>query len=565
MVLVVTKFFLETCRLRVPLSNACHSQALVWSAFLVEAHPDIIPLTTGSVAEFYIEPMFPHVGDIDVMWHLSTELAIPQGQPPPRQLPAEFSNFVMVYALVESDLPGYVFLKLRYVLTYTGDELYYCTEYENECWLPNRDYAYEGDTSDIHGPAIVSHFSSFLPFDSVRCLRCLSWPPQAADWPVRQRNFGWPDSATVDRVVNNGCDVVGVAHRQCRQDELMSMHQFRLSFSRAEIVLMNSWVPVQQIVYHLLRVFVKTELSANSGNHHDVSLLTSTPLSNFHIKTLMLWACELKQSSFWTSDINVIRMCVELLHTLSLWLTDARCKHYFISGCNLIDNFLDEEVITRQWKLIDKTRLSVWFLHNYIHKYSQLDPDIISALNDVSTHIKLQNALSEIANWRLNTALLNTWREFYAAELKILGFMKLSVPLCIHLMTELSKTNTCLTVYFTAVTFLQVAFRISSTGLTNELIDVLATAAGQFTSRSRHTSLCSSELSFSKATKLMKLVVSSSQSTLQLIQIELAKAYLYKAMLRCIASDRNSIYCLANVYLAVLYYTTGQYQKAIDH
>jgi len=50
----------------------------------------------------------------------------------------------------------------------------------------------------------------------------------------------------------------------------------------------------------------------------------------------------------------------------------------------------------------------------------------------------------------------------------------------------------------------------------------------------------------------------------QLIEIELAKAYLYQA-LRCEDSDSDSIYCLANVYLAVLYYTTGQYQMAIDH
>ena len=33
----------------------------------------------------------------------------------------------------------------------------------------------------------------------------------------------------------------------------------------------------------------------------------------------------------------------------------------------------------------------------------------------------------------------------------------------------------------------------------------------------------------------------------------------------CEYVDINSVYCLANVYLAVLYYTTGQYQAAIDH
>ena len=84
-------------------------------------------------------------------------------------------------------------------------------------------------------------------------------PPQAADWPTRQRNHDWPDSATVDHVVNNGCDVVRPAHRQCRQHEWMGERQWRLSFSRAEIVLINSWMPVQQIVYHMLRVFMKTE------------------------------------------------------------------------------------------------------------------------------------------------------------------------------------------------------------------------------------------------------------------------------------------------------------------
>jgi hypothetical protein len=33
----------------------------------------------------------------------------------------------------------------------------------------------------------------------------------------------------------------------------MRTHQWRLSFSRAETVLLNSWTPKQQIVYHILR------------------------------------------------------------------------------------------------------------------------------------------------------------------------------------------------------------------------------------------------------------------------------------------------------------------------
>jgi len=63
---------------------------------------------------------------------------------------------------------------------------------------------------------------------------------------------------------------------------------------------------------------------------------------------------------------------------------------------------------------------------------------------------------------------------------------------------------------------------------------------------------------------LMKVVANKSLSTMSLIEIELSKAYLYRALRRK-DSDSDSICRLANVYLAVLYYTTGQYQTAIDH
>ena len=52
----------------------------------------------------------------------------------------------------------------------------------------------------------------------------------------------------------------------------------------------------------------------------------------------MLWACELQPRSWWIDDLNVVRLSVELLHTLAVWLTDARCRHYFIHNCNLFDH-----------------------------------------------------------------------------------------------------------------------------------------------------------------------------------------------------------------------------------
>ena len=139
---------------------------------------------------------------------------------------------------------------------------------------------------------------------------------------------------------------------------------------------------------------MKTELLANKAENSEAHVL-----SNYRIKTLMMWACELKSSSFWTGDLNLITICVELLRTVSVWLTDARCPHYFIDNCNLLDNSLAAELIASQLMSVDQAWLSTWFVNNYIRQCSVLCPDNVSVLfSDVSTNIKLQYAVSAVVN-----------------------------------------------------------------------------------------------------------------------------------------------------------------------
>ena len=265
---IVTKFLINTCRLRPQLSDSVVQAVMhcVYAAAtrpITEAEAHCMPLITGSVAEFYIEPMLPHFGDVDVMHHWSTQLAIPRGHPPPTQLPAEFHNYVKAHEIIDSHLPGYVYLKLRYLLTEcVDDDMYKAVEYDEELYLSN--HGYDCDKNDMHGPAVMTSYSGLLSCDHVSSIRCLSWPSQAADWPSRHREYGWPDFATVHCVVSNGCDVVGVAHRLRRQHEWMGKCQCRLSFSRAEIILLNSWMPVQQIVYHMLQFLANVNSSSCS-------------------------------------------------------------------------------------------------------------------------------------------------------------------------------------------------------------------------------------------------------------------------------------------------------------
>jgi len=528
---IVTQFLLNTCRLRRRLSGPAIQAATVCGHYTTRRTAegnDVIPLITGSVAEFYIESMIPLFGDIDVMCHISTCLAIPAGHPPPAQLPDEFHNYVKVYEIVDSHLPGYVYLELRYLLTECVDDgKYNAVEYDRQWYLSNSYLGRENMT--IHGPAVVTVYSEpFLSSDAVRCVRCLVWPSQAADWPKRHRNYDWPDSATVDRVVSNGCDVVHVAHRQCRQDEWMSKHQWRLSFSRAEIVLINSWMPVQQIVYHMLRDFMKTERLTDSADNSEAA-----KVSNYHIKTLMLWACELKPNIWWTDDFSLIRISVELINDLAVWLTQERCPHYFINNCNLIDSSFNLEMTRSRLMSISRWWLSSWFVNKYIWRCSQLCPHNVSRLfDDVSTTTKLQNAVSAIVDWRVNTTLHDMFEEFLVGELCItcvVSAYSLTVRSLVYWLSEFRNISKSFSVYVTSVALLSVACRTHRSGLNDELMDVLAALVGQSVGPRRYSSQRSSEFLLSKAANLMKAVDDrpKSHSTVDLIAIELSKAYLY--------------------------------------
>ena len=556
----VTEFLLQTCR-RCPPSQSKHAvEAALYCGFNSKVDPERIdiPLITGSVAELYIEPILPLVGDIDIMYHFNTQLAIPRGHPPPTQLPAVFHNRVTVCEIIDSHLPGYVYLVIRYLLTECSDGGNYVAESVSNTSLQClKQYCKNAAKANytIHGPAIVARLTVVLPVDLVHCVRCLVWPSQAADWPTRHRNYNWPDSATLDRVVSNGCDVVGVAHRLCRQHEWTSKLQWRLSFSRAEIVLLNSGTEVQQIVYHMLRHFMKMK-----------SYLAV--LNNYHIKTLELWACELKPRSWWTDDGNLVGICVELLHTLAKWPTYGRCQHYFISNCNLIDDSFDVTNIRSRLMSVDETWLSRWFAEKYVRKCLQLTPDRVSRLfNDVSTTTKLRSAVSAVVAWRQNDLTFAAWQALDSAEYAILLAVNSRCPTlrsCIGYLSEFAKIDSRFSVYCKAVGFLQGVWELLARGVSDKLIDALATLCGHFTFDRCNADNSTSRLWIGKAVELMTVVANKSLSTMSLIEIELSKAYLYRA-LKCKDSDSDSIYCLANVYLAVLCYTIGQYQTTIDH
>jgi hypothetical protein len=289
--------------------------------------------------------------------------------------------------------------------------------------------------------------------DSVACIRCLVWPTQAADWPNRRRKFGWPDRETIERVVTNACDIVQVAHPQLREDEFMKDHQWRISFSRAETVLLNSWSVVQQIAYHMLRIVIR-EAKAK---------LPDLAVCNYHAKTLMLWACERWLPETWSACL--VSICKRLLTNMARWLTSFKYPMYFVTQCNLFDKIRDaslDSFVSFVFEQSDDS-LSRWFVVNHIRQCVQEQcPHLVEPLlsNDWSVS-SLRSTLSAVVDWRRSMSDEICWTRLEEASffMQKLMFTKVlpHAGMCKVVVEQLRDIDTKLLDLFYALCFLKVA------------------------------------------------------------------------------------------------------------
>src|SRR6218665_2505204 len=213
--------------------------------------------------------------------------------------------------------------------------------------------------------------------DNVRSIWCPKWPREAKEWPTRPRNNEWPTIDTVSQVLKYGCHIVYVQHRDCRDDS----EQWRFSFSLAEVILIQSFTQIQQIVYHLLRFFAKKELIQEDCPKEDEVLCT------YHLKTLMLWNCEEMSPEKWDSS-SVIATCCELLNILSGWLKRKHFPNYFIPEANLFHqpsrSTLLHQTERRLNEFLKCDILSHWFVENYIQPVTRTQLQFLNTRNVAS-------------------------------------------------------------------------------------------------------------------------------------------------------------------------------------
>ena len=585
-------FIISTCQLlqRPVFCVADHMHSLLMSSKLV---PTTYMITCGSAADFYIRPLNTCIGDADYLRSEVDQLAFIETFP---VLPTDLSGLVDTITCYQIQSyekhPGFVRILVLGEILYNWTDKKYGSNYRptattNHFISP--DLASFGDLSSIVcGPAIKSEtYSNFdLGIDRVISIFCPKWPTEANNWPIRPRKSGWPTSDTISEVIQNGCHVVYSQHRSCRDDTL----QWRLSFSFAEMILLHSFSLTQQIVYHLLRYFAKRELIEKDCPKDDEILCT------YHLKTLMLWACEEMPLEWWVSS-SVFAICSELLKKLLEWLKRKFCPNYFIPDANLFHNPSSSTILEMAERRISEfcnsSILCHWFVESYIlpviQSYFKVETTIHFMPHFLDYLLPILRIREELALESLDFMFLIRFKHSYQVCRNILnygvsnGLLYTSPDNCTTLTVKSERQrrfgvmptieNELCFKYFDSLLFvLHLAHSFNcgevylDSGLFVELIKKISMhpkiIRSLYHNFPRTRTVHSGRFQFLRALDLMQnLTESNSQSEFQLVFI-ISTEYFRKA-LEHDDSQFNGIGRAALSYLAALHFASSEYKRAI--
>jgi Mab-21 protein len=578
----------------VVLSNACRLNAkpnikklIEWRLTTIDNSATLV----GSVSELYIEPPTLCIRDINAIKPNRSAIAVPSTLHIPKHLPSTFDDNVTVYETFDAEFRA-DYQHLRVIgklvkVSAEGDERVFISSSEpldDETSLSHdgRQLEIELDSrlNELDRKIYVDFtlspvFSQPLRFVTVHTVRCLSWPTQAAEWTTRSRNGGWPLAPIIERVVVGGCDLVRVAQHQNRENESITIPQWKFSFARAETVLLNTWTPIQQTIYHILRCLLNGSSLGRSDKKNGES-----QLSVYHIKTLMLWTCERKHPDWWFES-NTVQISSYIVRFLLKCCKSRQCRGYFIRSYMLDCNVSRSQI--NQLKLFSEPpSLAKWLMNNYVDQCIQQSPDELKTelrtslqLSGVQSESRRHQAINSVIKWILgkflNISLIDMVMTMYYISL-VCGDSRITLdqPVIARWKTDLDSIDERLfSDYVTPIICLRLVSVIDEhkNEWRENVCDVLTTVTLSDCDRVCATTDCS-EILLSKAIYLIEVSRRTSDQTLRSIFLFMCYIHLHRALkfLELIDGDTmRAVHLLTNVQVAVLCYTAGNYRKAVEH
>lgn len=197
-------------------------------------------------------------------------------------------------------------------------------------------YPVDEEGITVHGPALARLDSSHITqdFDFLHCIRVSHWPFEAAEWITRERPSGWPTLGMITDIVRGGCHVVPVGHHTSETRD----SEWRLSFSKAEIILSRSFFTAQRKAYLLLKTICKgVSVTANNGQQ--------LKLPSYFLKTVFYYYCEVTAPNNWQNR-HIADNLFKLLDMLYFHLSKHSLPNYFIPANNMVDHFPRQDVVS---------------------------------------------------------------------------------------------------------------------------------------------------------------------------------------------------------------------------
>ena len=176
----------------------------------------------------------------------------------------------------------------------------------------------------LRNKSILPNVVNFGMLDNVFALHCPCWPEDAKAWVHRERKNGFPSCDVVKAILDYGVDLVPKSKLildKRSSGNHNSKFLWRISFSVAELLLVNTWSEAQRICYRYSKTFLTC----------DLRYLGISTYAGFN---LMLWLIEETRSDLWI-DNNVV-LCVKMFfERLEKCCLGGFCPHYFVPKNNL--------------------------------------------------------------------------------------------------------------------------------------------------------------------------------------------------------------------------------------
>ena len=161
--------------------------------------------------------------------------------------------------------------------------------------------------------------------DIVLSIYCEGWPACAQEWVARKRL--WPDLNSAKNILQAGFHIVPKSSPD---------GNFRLSFSRAETMLVKTLLPLQHKVMRAFKAVVKY-------HQHSWGLNLEEILSSYHLKTVAFWHFEKTSQESW-NDETLVHHFVTMLEELAEALKVQHLPMYFMPKVNLLEDIANPDV-----------------------------------------------------------------------------------------------------------------------------------------------------------------------------------------------------------------------------